>query len=146
MFFYFRNKQKHSRQPAVPAKPCQRNHCSSKISLFPVPSGETERKTTFISIPLFLKRDRGYGGKGKTSFPVKRSFSLPPASSIHIQNSAKTYFAEFSWYSLVKNCGVFLIRSKTISPIFFASSKKTWASPNLPSRRAFWLRKGCSIK
>ena len=29
---------------------------------------------------LFLKRDRGFGGKRKTFFPVKKSFSLPPDS------------------------------------------------------------------
>ena len=31
--------------------------------------------------PLFLKRERGRGGKRKTSFPVKRSFPLSPALS-----------------------------------------------------------------
>ena len=30
---------------------------------------------------LFLKRERGRGGKRKTSFPVKRSFPLSPALS-----------------------------------------------------------------
>ena len=33
------------------------------------------------SIPLFFERERGRGGKGKLSFPVKRKFSLSPAFS-----------------------------------------------------------------
>ena len=33
------------------------------------------------SIPLFFERERGRGGKGKLSFPVKRKFSLSPALS-----------------------------------------------------------------
>ena len=39
-------------------------------------------QTVFASaktFSLFLKRERGRGGKRKTSFPVKRSFSLSPA-------------------------------------------------------------------
>ena len=35
---------------------------------------------TSTNTPLFLKRDRGFGGKRKTFFPVKKSFSLPPDS------------------------------------------------------------------
>jgi len=44
--------------------------------------------------PLFLKRDRGPGGKGKTSFHAKRSSSpssrnsLPLSETSHLQNSA----------------------------------------------------------
>ena len=30
------------------------------------------------STPLFFERERGCGGKGKPSFPVKRKFSLSP--------------------------------------------------------------------
>jgi len=37
-------------------------------------AGQAERQ----NIPLFLKKDRGFGGKGKTFFLVKKSFSLPP--------------------------------------------------------------------
>ncbi|MBR7119503.1 MAG: DUF1559 domain-containing protein [Lentisphaeria bacterium] len=33
------------------------------------------------STPLFFERERGRGGKGKLSFPVKRKFSLAPALS-----------------------------------------------------------------
>ena len=33
------------------------------------------------SIPLFLKRGEGFGERGKTSFPVKRSFSPLPKSA-----------------------------------------------------------------
>ncbi|MBQ7394979.1 MAG: DUF1559 domain-containing protein [Lentisphaeria bacterium] len=33
------------------------------------------------STPLFFERERGRGGKGKLSFPVKRKFSLSPALS-----------------------------------------------------------------
>ena len=29
------------------------------------------------NIPLFLKKEGGFGGEGKTFFPVKKSFSLP---------------------------------------------------------------------
>ena len=36
---------------------------------------------TVKSIPLFFERERGRGGKGKLSFPVKRKFSLSPALS-----------------------------------------------------------------
>ena len=32
-------------------------------------------------IPLFFERERGRGGKGKLSFPVKRKFSLSTAHS-----------------------------------------------------------------
>ena len=31
--------------------------------------------------PLFFESERGRGGKGKPSFPVKRKFSLSPAHS-----------------------------------------------------------------
>ena len=47
-----------------------------------------QNKTT----PLFLKRERGRGGKRKTSFLVKRSFPLPQEPSTLIGNSAYFYF------------------------------------------------------
>ena len=37
--------------------------------------------------PLFLKRVRGFGGKRKTFFLVKKSFSLPPDSHLLFRNS-----------------------------------------------------------
>lgn len=45
-----------------------------RIFLLPAVS----KSSTYIRVPLFLKRERGREGKGKTFFPVKRKFSLSP--------------------------------------------------------------------
>ena len=39
------------------------------------------RTASSKSIPLFFESERGRGGKGKLSFPVKRKFSLSTAHS-----------------------------------------------------------------
>jgi len=49
---------------------------SSLHFLTPKTTIETEQR-----IPLFLKRGVGFGERGKTSFPVKRSFSPLPKSA-----------------------------------------------------------------
>ena len=46
-----------------------------------IPRWIMHRKVPFYPrTPLFLKRKGGFGGKRKTSFPVKRSFPFPPVS------------------------------------------------------------------
>ena len=48
-------------------------------SNLPGNNGEASAENTEQKSPLFFESERGRGGKGKLSFPVKRKFSLSPA-------------------------------------------------------------------